>query len=210
MKKLISLFLVAVLVIVSLALPVFATDSYGNEIIKMADYVQYSFPEDTSAGDVYADCYFPDRWFSTEVSGENWSGGVGTFYGSTFTYEPSQDIQSYRIRPVGGNMQNGERIGDQIKNAHIIDLTAVPSQTWFHSSFQIKVNLPYGDGNIWQDPTAYAYLFLWILPARLYISGTIKYSHTIILKVMVVAVLYRVGAIPCLPTYLHSAYRIHL
>lgn len=139
--------------------PVFATDSFGNEIIKMSDYVEYSFPEDTSAGDVYADCYFPDRWFSTEVSGENWSGGIGTFYGRTFTYEPSQDVQSYRIRPVGGNVQNGEIVGDQIKYAHIIDLTAVPSKSWFHSSFQIKVNLPYGDGNVWQQPTTYAYLF---------------------------------------------------
>lgn len=159
MKKTIRLLLVAILVIVTLAVPVLAADSNGNEIINIADYVQYSFPEDTSSGDVYADCYFPEQWFSTEVSGENWTGGVGTFYGSTFTYEPSQDIQSYRIRPVGGNVQNGEVVGDQIKYAHIIDLTAVPSHTWFHSSFQIKVNLPASDGQIYQEPTAYAYLF---------------------------------------------------
>lgn len=146
------------MLIVSLVFPVLAVDSYGNEFVILDDYAEYYFPDSDLEPEVYVDARFPADWFTTEVSGENWTGGLGTFYGSTFTYEPMGDIQSYRIRPLGGNMQNGERVGDQIKKAHFVDLTAIPDSSWFNTNFAIHANIE-NAVSTWQEPTAYAYLF---------------------------------------------------
>lgn len=132
--------LAAVLVFVScMIIPVVAADSNGNEFINMDKYVEYSFPE-ADPDTVYLDYFFPPEWNVTEVTGPNWGTGYGTHKGSVITATLTFDDRfCLRMRPLGGKMQGGEVVGNQMTNAHFLDLTVFPLDSWFQPSYTVRI-----------------------------------------------------------------------
>lgn len=142
----------AVVVFVScLLVPVSAADSYRNEFVDMHEYSTYTFPEDNS--EVYVDCRFPQAWIRTEVYQDNFNGPpFAVLYGSPIEFETARYGMKLQIQPVGSRLATGNPVGTQVTDAHIIDLTVVPKNTWFHSGIVIYA---YVNGE--DDPNAIPY-----------------------------------------------------
>lgn len=138
MKKFLTYIFIFSLVVACMVIPALATDVNGNEFFDPKDYAYIDYVEDHT---VTYDVTVPDNWYRTGVfEAPEWSRNLGHFNGSRFSFETVDWGISLLMHPLGDNASVGFFPGDQIKNAHIIDITYIPKNTWFQSGYRIGID----------------------------------------------------------------------
>ncbi len=141
LQRFLSVAGVFVLIFSLMAFSVSAADANGNDWLDLDDYAEYSFSDDKTI--VNIDCVFPTSWIETYLYDGSFSGSslIESYKGSPVIVDELVDDMHLFIRPNAGDVTTGPDIGTQLKNAHIIDLTVLPTKTSFVTSFYITVDV---------------------------------------------------------------------
>lgn len=137
MRKITINIVFIVLVVISVSVTVFAeVDNYGNEFIDPLDYAKI-YSVDNGASVMY-DLSLPSSWCQTGVfAGPEWSRKIGDYFGDPVSFWYTGETISMMFKPCTGSAGVGTQ--GQIKNAHFIDLTYFPRDSYFDGGIVVTV-----------------------------------------------------------------------
>ena len=140
------------------AMPVSAADANNNEFFDFDEYAEY-YPHDDGSVGVVVD--FPEDWFRTLIYEKNYDGKnfIKTMKGFYIPIDFSVDGATLLIRPLGSNLFSGGAVGQQVKNAHFIDLRYIPKKTTISFDFFVSMWYEYGYAEDAEEFDAYQVLY---------------------------------------------------